>query len=193
MRIIAGSAKGRNLKVPRGLDGTRPTSDRVKETIFNVLGQWLDGEEVLDLYAGVGGLGLEAISRGAKNATLVDSNKLACEAIADNARTFGFAAQTTTLLKPVERAIKQLGSQGRTFSLVFSDPPYATHAGQTVLEQLAESLLVRPGGRVVVEHDKRETIPETVGPFTRVDERKFGDTTVSFYERPGAPESPTAG
>lgn len=182
MRIIAGTAKGRTLRVPRHAE-LRPTADRVKETIFNVLGQWLDGETVLDLYAGVGGLGLEALSRGAKQATFVERSRETIAALAENARLLGFAAQSTTLLKPVERALEQLAKQDATFTLVFSDAPYAEHAGTTVLEKLDAGALVVPGGRVVIEHDKREVVPERVGRLGRVDERRFGDTNVTFYER----------
>lgn len=181
MRIIAGTARGRSLKAPSGHD-TRPTSDRVRETIFNVLGQWCDGERVLDLYAGLGGLGLEALSRGAEHATFVESSRHAMPVLADNVRTLGFADRATTLLMPAERALSRLEKEGRSFSLVFSDPPYALHAGTQVLEALTEALLPA-GGRAVIEHDRRELLPEQAGGLTRVDERRFGDTVVSFYER----------
>lgn len=187
MRIIAGTAKGRNLKVPKNGD-LRPTSDRAKETIFNVLGQWLEGERVLDLYAGVGSLGLESISRGAEKATFVEQDKFHLEAITDNARAFGYTAQCVTVLRPVERAIRQLGKEGATFTLVFSDPPYALRLGKTVLEALDAAKLVVPRGRVVIEHDRREELPERVGAFARDDERRFGDTQVSFYTRRTHPE-----
>lgn len=182
MRIIAGSAKGRALKAPKNAD-VRPTADRVKETIFNVLGQWLEGETVLDLYAGIGGLGLEALSRGAASATFVEQNRGTMQVLADNVRTLGFAPVATTLLKPADRAIRQLGGAGGSFSLVFSDPPYAAKAGVPVLEALDETGLVAPRGRVVIEHDRREELPERVGSLERVDERRFGDTLVSFYVR----------
>lgn len=182
MRIIAGSAKGRQLKPPRGVE-TRPTADRVKETVFNVLGQWLEGETVLDLYAGVGGLGLEALSRGAVEATFVERDRHVMQALAENARSLGFGEATTTLLEPVDKAVRQLAKQGARFSLVFSDPPYADRAGAAVLEALESGGLVTPGGRAVLEHDRRETLPERVGAFARVDERRFGDTLVSFYAR----------
>ena len=181
MRIIAGTAKGRTLKAPKGLD-TRPTSDRAKETIFNVLGQWCEGDDVLDLYAGLGGLGLEALSRGASHATFVESSRHAMPVLADNVRTLGFADRATTLLRPADRALKQFLGEGRAFSLVFSDPPYALRAGTAVLEALAAGVLA-PGGRAVIEHDRRESIPEQVGDVVRSDERRFGDTVVSFYER----------
>jgi 16S rRNA (guanine(966)-N(2))-methyltransferase RsmD len=188
VRIIAGTAKGRTLKLPKS-DAVRPTADRVKETIFNVLGQWLDGETVLDLYAGAGGLGLEALSRGAGRAVFVERDKTVMATLAENIRALGFEAQATTLFKPVDRAVRWLAGQGQTFSLVFSDPPYADEAAASVLEELENGGFVSEGGRVVIEHAKREDPPEKVGSFERTDQRKFGDTVVTFYVRRGSSTS----
>lgn len=181
MRIIAGSRKGRSLKLPRG--EVRPTADRVKETIFNVLGQWLPGERVLDLYAGAGSLGLEALSRGAVEATFVESSRAVMPTLAENVRALEFAKASTTVLEPVERALPKLARRERRYTLVFADPPYAARAGAPVLQALDSLGLVEPGGRVVIEHDRRETLPEDVGELSRVDERRFGDTQVTFFER----------
>lgn len=181
MRIIAGTAKGRALKAPKGL-ATRPTSDRTRETVFNVLGQWCDGEEVLDLYAGLGSLGLEALSRGAKHATFIESSPHAMAVLADNVRTLGMAGASTTFLLSAARASSRFLKEGRAFTLVFSDPPYAMEAGNTVLEALSQGLLA-PGGRAVIEHGRREQLAESVGDVVRTDERRFGDTLVSFYSR----------
>lgn len=186
MRIIAGTAKGRTLKVPRNTE-VRPTADRVKETVFNVLGQWLDGERVLDLYAGVGGLGLEALSRGAGHATFVERDRTTMAALVENLQGMGFSARSTTLLKPVDRAVKQLGGAGATFELVFADPPYALCETPALLAALEEAGLVAEGGRLVVEHDRREALPAIVGRLEREDERRFGDTLVTFYARRAAP------
>jgi 16S rRNA (guanine966-N2)-methyltransferase len=180
VRIIAGTAKGRVLKVPRNTE-VRPTADRVKETIFNVLGQWLDGEAVLDLYAGVGGLALEALSRGAERVTCVERDKIVLATLAENIRALGFAAQASTLLKSSERAIAWLGARAATFSLVFSDPPYASEVGAMTLQSLDKSGVLKDGARIVIEHSRHEALPEQVGSLERVDERRFGETTVSFY------------
>ena len=175
MRIVAGSARGRPLKGPKKADRIRPTADRVRETIFNVLGQWLDGLTVLDLYAGTGALALEALSRGAKSAALVDSDREAQALIRENARTLGFEVEL--LAMPVERALASL--RGRAFDLVFADPPYAASAVAKLLE--AVPAVLAPGGRFCVEHDKREAAPEKAGALTRADQRRFGDTVVSIY------------
>ncbi len=190
MRIIAGSARGRVLKAPRK-SSVRPTADRVKESIFNVLGQWLDGERVLDLYAGVGSLGLEALSRGAAHATFVEADPDVITTLAANIRMLGFESSTTTLLKSADRAIRSLGGKGESFSLILADPPYAARAGAMLLTEIGGAGILVEGGRFVLEHDRREVLPAQSGELTRVDERRFGDTLVSLYARAeaGAPSS----
>lgn len=181
MRIIAGSARGRSLKLPQG--EVRPTADRVKESLFNVLGQWLDGEVVLDLFAGAGSLGLEALSRGASHATFVERDRRVIQVLEQNVRALGFNDVSSVVSLPAERAVPRLAADGKRFSLVFADPPYALHALSSLLQALDETRLVSPGGRIVLEHDKREVLPEAVGTLQRVDERRFGDSVVTFYER----------
>ncbi|MBK7860747.1 MAG: 16S rRNA (guanine(966)-N(2))-methyltransferase RsmD [Archangiaceae bacterium] len=170
MRIIAGSAKGRALQGPGNSKDVRPTADRVRETVFNVLGQWLDGCRVLDLFSGTGALGLEALSRGAQSATLVDVDLSWAK---KNAAALGFAP--VFIEQPALRALAMLQKRGEKFDLVFSDPPYALEAGSAVLE--AARPLLNPDGRVVLEHGKRESVPEE----GRVDQRRFGDTVVSIF------------
>jgi 16S rRNA (guanine(966)-N(2))-methyltransferase RsmD len=190
MRIIAGTAKGRNLK-PTKKKTVRPTADRVKETIFNVLGQWLDDQRVLDLYAGVGSLGLEALSRGATHVTFVERDPDVMAVLAENIRMLGFSTQSKTLLKAADRAVRSLGGEAQLFNLILADPPYAAAAGEALLKDIAETALLATGGQFVFEHDKREVLPERVGQLERVDERRFGDTTVSFYVlRSQAPAAP---
>ena len=185
MRIVAGSAKGRALQGPKPSSGhIRPTADRVRETIFNMLGQFLDGQAVLDLYAGTGALGLEALSRGAGRVVLVDQDREAQALCRLNTDALGFAAQVSILAQPVARAVETLGKKGERFELIFADPPYAARVVETVLEAVAASGVAAPGGMVVVEHDKREDSPEAHAGLTRDDQRRFGDTLVSFYRAP---------
>lgn len=179
MRIVAGTARGRTLKTPRGSDVTRPTADRVRETIFNVLGQTCDGLRVLDLYAGTGALGLEAISRGATKAVLVDRGREAIALCRENAAALGFTSQVEVLGLPVEKAIATLVKGGARFELVFSDPPYAAKAGLEVLRAI-EPLVVSEGV-AVIEHDAQEALPEQDGRWRREDERAFGATIVSIF------------
>lgn len=182
MRIVAGTAKGRALAGPKPTSKhIRPTADRVRETLFNVLGQFLDGQAVLDLYAGTGALGLEALSRGAGKAVLVDQDREALALCRQNTDFLGFGAQVEILSQPVDRALTALGRRGERFELVFADPPYAARVVETVLEGVTGAGLLTPGAMVVVEHDKREPAPEAHAGLTREDQRRFGDTLVSFY------------
>jgi 16S rRNA (guanine(966)-N(2))-methyltransferase RsmD len=185
MRIVAGSAKGRALAGPKSTSKhIRPTADRVRETLFNVLGQWLEGHSVLDLYAGTGALGLESISRGAKNAVLVDSDREALALCRTNTDALGFAERVEIVSQPVERALQTLGRRGDKFDLIFADPPYAARVVEGVLDGLAKHGLLAPEGTVVIEHDKREPAPESHAGFERVDQRRFGDTLVSLFRIP---------
>ena len=178
MRIVGGSRRGRRLLSPRS-SAIRPTADRVRESLFNVLGQQLDGGEVLDLYAGTGALSLEALSRGAERAVLVDAAGEAAELCRKNAVALGFEGQATVLRLTAGGAVELLERQGRHFALAFADPPYAARAGSWLVGAVAP--LLDEGGRLVVEHDRREELPEASATLFRVDQRRFGDTVLSFY------------
>jgi 16S rRNA (guanine966-N2)-methyltransferase len=178
MRIVGGTRRGRKLLPPRSPD-TRPTADRVRESLFNVLGQSLAGGDVLDLYAGTGALGLEALSRGADRAVLVDAAAEATDLCQRNTVALGFEAEVSVLRLRAERAVERLDREGRRFVLAFADPPYAARAGPWVVGAVAPLLV--EGGTLVVEHDRREVLPESTGVLFKVDQRRFGDTVLSFY------------
>ena len=178
MRIIGGEARGRRLKAPHGA-GTRPTADRVRETIFNILGQRLDGERVLDLYAGSGALALEALSRGASAAVLVERDREAARICQENVDALGYGSRVQLVRGDAGQALGRLTG---AFDLIFIDPPYAAGPA-AALALLGERGLVAPGGRVVAEHDKRDELAERYGSLTCTDRRRFGDTGVSFFER----------
>ncbi|HUB07965.1 MAG TPA: 16S rRNA (guanine(966)-N(2))-methyltransferase RsmD [Myxococcales bacterium] len=183
LRIIGGSARGRRLAGPKG-EGLRPTSDRVRQVIFDVLGQRFDGGEVLDLYAGTGALGLEAISRGATRARLVDRSPEALALCQANAAALGFQDRVATSKRSLPGDL--VGLVGPV-DLLFADPPYGeADACPEVLRWLAASGMLSPGGVAVLEHDRRISLSpriEGVHPLVRSDERSFGDTRVSFYRR----------
>ncbi len=182
MRIIAGTARGRTLKGPKG-PGLRPTADRVRESIFNILGQYFDGIAVLDLFAGTGALALEALSRGAARAVLVDKGREALKLCRENAESLGMSDRAEIVVAAVD-ASGLAGLKGRgPFQLLFADPPYADFTPAKVLELVDAAGLVAAGGRAVVEHDKRSEAPEAVGAFRLAETRRFGDTAVSFYDR----------
>ncbi|MHB8419449.1 MAG: 16S rRNA (guanine(966)-N(2))-methyltransferase RsmD [Myxococcales bacterium] len=185
LRIIGGSARGRRLLGPKGAS-IRPTSDRVRQVIFDVLGPRIGGAEVLDLYAGTGALALEALSRGARRARLVDRAAEALELCRRNASALGFEAGAT-----VVRAILPAGLAGLAgpVDFVFADPPYAEEgAGADVLRWLAASGILSPGGMAILEHSRHTPVPEVASgahPLRRADERRFGETYVSFYSPAG--------
>ena len=181
MRIVGGQARGRTLKTPRRADVIRPTADRVRQSVFNVLGQTCEGLKVLDLFAGTGALALEALSRGAAAAVLVDSGREAQALCRENAQALGFTPLVELLPLSAERAITKLSERGDRFELIFADPPYAQSAVDELLDGLTSHPLLEAGGRLVLEHSKHEAAPQVRGAFTRVDQRTFGETVVSIF------------
>ncbi len=176
-RIIAGSVRGRRLVVPAGL-GTRPTSDKVRGAVMNVLGQFFDGGDVLDLYAGSGALALEALSRGCERAVCVERDRQALEALARNAQACGFAERVELVRAELPAGLARLARD--RFALAFVDPPYVE--GPEAALQGMGPLLV-PGARVVAEHDARRPPPERIGPLALADRRAYGGTGISIYRR----------
>jgi|UniRef100_A0A7C3ZC11 16S rRNA (guanine966-N2)-methyltransferase len=179
MRIIAGEFKGRRLAAVKGR--IRPTSDKVREAIFNILGAAVAGARVLDLFAGTGALALEALSRGALDAVLVEEQASALRVLQTNLEALGLADRVRVLRLPVHAALKKLAAQGRQFSLVFLDPPYGRGLALSTLEALADSGLLGPEALVVAEHSHREALPERTGQLALSQSRRYGDTQVSFY------------
>jgi 16S rRNA (guanine966-N2)-methyltransferase len=181
MRIIAGLFRSRQLKgePPAGI---RPTSDRLRETLFNILGPIVDGSSFLDGCAGVGGVGIEAISRGARFVHFVDQSRRACALVRENLKTLdvreGFQVLELDLLK----ALDIFEREGKVFDIVFVDPPYDKEAlyTQSLLFFGTRSLLA-DDGRLVMEHSKRVELPEVAGKLRRYRVLRQGDSTLSFY------------
>jgi 16S rRNA (guanine966-N2)-methyltransferase len=176
-RIIAGAARGRRLAAPKGL-GTRPTSEKVRGAVFNLLGQFFEGGVVLDLYAGTGALALEALSRGCERAVCVEEDRAAAEVVRRNAEGCGFAGRVEVVRARVEQAVARLPAGG--FDLVFIDPPYAAGPEAALV---ASERITRAGGRVVAEHDARRPPADAYGALQLSDRREYGDTGVSIYVR----------
>jgi 16S rRNA (guanine966-N2)-methyltransferase len=176
-RIVAGTARGRRLAAPRG-QGTRPTSEKVRAAVMNVLGQFFDGGAVLDLYAGTGALALEALSRGCARAVCVEVDRGAAEIVRRNAEACGFADRVEVRRGRVLDELPRLPRDA--FALAFVDPPY-DEGPEAALAHL-EPLLVR-GGRAVAEHDARRPPADRYGALALVDRRAYGDTAISIYER----------
>jgi 16S rRNA (guanine966-N2)-methyltransferase len=179
MRLTGGTDRGRKIRAPRS-SGTRPTASKVREAIFNILGPAPEGP-VLDLYAGTGALGIEALSRGALRVVFVERDGRALSALGRNLRELGLADRATIVGSSVRAALGRLEPEG--FDWVFIDPPYATSEAERALNSLAGSDLLASGAVIVVEHDKRNLPPEAAGDLKLVDRRFYGDTGVSFYRR----------
>ncbi len=180
MRVIAGCAKSRRLKVPKGLK-IRPTLDKVREALFDILGNDAAVDRVLDLYAGSGSLGIEAISRGAKYCTFVDNNPKCIKAIRENLSNLGFGSRSNVLRSNVSKALRSLEKVAQRFDLVFMDPPYGE--AKISLQQVAKSDILSPHCVVVVEHYKKDAMPKEAGPLRMIKASRYGDTVLSFYRR----------
>lgn len=190
-RVIAGRARGVRLIAPGA--GTRPLTDRVKQTLFAILEPELEGAAVLDLFAGSGAGGIEALSRGASRAVFVERDAGACRVITDNLRRTGLAPTGRVVRREVDRWLADVpaGEAAGPFDLVLIDPPYeAVDALERALEALGP--LVRPGGRVVAKHFWRSAPPARVGLLASERERRFGETALTFYRRVDAPADTTA-
>lgn len=182
MRVTGGALGGRRLRVPRR--GVRPTSDRVRESTFSILGDVTDFG-VLDLFAGSGVLGVEALSRGARDAVFVERSPAALEIVRRNLEDLGLAERSRTLRMDASRAVRRLGAEGARLDLVFVDPPYEDDV-EPLLRLLASSGILAPQGRVVLERRRGHAV-EAVDPWVVVDQRGYGDTLViHFGVRPGS-------
>jgi 16S rRNA (guanine966-N2)-methyltransferase len=178
MRITSGEFGGRVLRAPAG-SATRPTSERVRQAIFNTLGTPADGCRVLDLFAGSGAMGLEALSRGAARCTFVDSARNAITTLKQNIATLDLSGRCEILSIDALAAI-QIAST-KPWHWVFIDPPYRTDLAQQCGLQLTTSHLAEDAV-VVIEHDRRNPPTELLGALTRTDLRRYGDTEVSYYQ-----------
>jgi 16S rRNA (guanine966-N2)-methyltransferase len=182
MRVIAGEARGRTLVAPKSMR-VRPTADRVKEALFSMLVSRL-GEfsemRVLDIFAGTGNLGIEALSRGAVYAVFVDSHRESAEVIKKNLESTRLSARGKVLVQDAAAALKWLARGEAPFHLVFLDPPYHEGHTQRVLELLADSPLIDAGTTVVAEFSSKEEIPRSFGRLQETERRVYGDTALSF-------------
>jgi 16S rRNA (guanine966-N2)-methyltransferase len=182
MRVIGGERKGRRLLVPKG-QAVRPTAARVKESLFNILPHDFTGMKVLDLFAGTGNLSIEALSRGAAKAVLVDASTRSATTIRENLRRLGLTARTEVWVAPAPRALKSLAKRGEIFDMIFLDPPYDQGRVEPSLKQLARGGLLSDTGTVVAEHSAREVVSPRYDSLVLNDQRRYGDTLLSFFKR----------
>ena len=177
MRIVAGTLKGRTLKGPTG-PGLRPTSDGLRETLFNVMGALIDGARVLDGFAGTGAVGLEALSRGAARVTFVENDRRALALIRQNIEACGVTASCEVIAGDLVTLDRRHATPG-PFEFVFLDPPYETSGLDAVVTTAGRWL--GPGGILVLEHSKRRPAPEQAGLLVRRRVLQAGDSALSFY------------
>jgi 16S rRNA (guanine966-N2)-methyltransferase len=177
MRVTGGIGKGRRLKVPAG-SRVRPTSDKVKQALFNILGGKISGAVFLDLYAGTGGIGIEALSRGAGKVVFVDDARDSLHVIKKNVEQTGFVEHAQIIALQVEKFFKKASGQ---FDIVFLDPPY-TLEQEPLLNSIAESGILKPDSIVVAEHFKKQPSPARAGKLALYREALYGDTVLAFYK-----------
>lgn len=179
MRIVAGEARGRRLEAPKG-DKTRPTGDRVREALFNVLQGEVVDARVLDLYAGTGALSFEALSRGACHATLIEPSRVACATIKENVAHLDMGYRVTLLAMTAEHYLRI--TRDVAFDLIFCDPPWRLGVSEPIRQVLEKFLAA--SGRLVLEHASRQPVPTI--PGLRCDKtRHYGDTALSFFGHQG--------
>ncbi len=179
MRVISGTARGIILKSPAGTR-TRPTADRVKEALFSIIQFELPGAVVLDLFAGSGQLGIEALSRGAKNAVFVDESSDACRLICENLECTGFTNNADVIKYDYE---KFLSTTNKKFDIIFLDPPYAEVFLQNALKMITEIDILQYGGIIVTERPLGKDLPSDFYGYTRSRDYKYGNTLLTMYRK----------
>jgi 16S rRNA (guanine966-N2)-methyltransferase len=176
MRVTGGVGRGQRLKVPAG-DRVRPTSDKVKQALFNILGDRVVDSVFLDLFAGAGGIGIEALSRGAARVVFVDGSRDSLTALKYNLQQTGFIERSKAVLSKVEPFLKKPSG---SYDIVFLDPPYAFEI-QPLLEQIAGAGILKPDAIVIAEHFKKQRSPDHAGGLSLYRDATYGDTVLAFY------------
>lgn len=169
----------------------RPTADRVKESLFSVIGPFFDGGWVLDLFAGTGALGLEALSRGAERAIFVDLSKASCDIVRANVEAARMKEKTQIIRRDARSALKAFSERQLQFDLIFLDPPYFENLLFPVMESISKHGLLAEEGILIAEHAGKDSLPESVGSLVRFRELKYGDTKIALYERSEGEEGGT--
>jgi 16S rRNA (guanine(966)-N(2))-methyltransferase RsmD len=185
VRIISGLAKGRKLISPKNMR-VRPTADRVKESLFNILANLIEdfsSIKTLDIFAGTGNLGIEALSRGSKYAVFIDSHRQSAAMISKNLDQLGFTRQSRVIIEEALTGLQVLEKQQEQFGLIFLDPPYGKGYTETILDALSRSSLVTDQTIVVAEFATHEDIATAFGRLQQFDRRGYGDTVLAFFNK----------
>lgn len=180
MRVITGSAKGRPLKALKDRS-VRPTSDRVKESLFNIIGSRVVDADFLDLFAGSGSVGIEALSRGARSCVFVELQTAHLRVVTENLQTTGLRDRAELIRRDARAALKDLGNRGRRFDLIFVDPPYGQELVPQSLALIDDCGVLAEGGWVICEHHGKDQVPDAAGGLHRFREVVFGETVLSIY------------
>ncbi|WP_042349050.1 16S rRNA (guanine(966)-N(2))-methyltransferase RsmD [Bacillus massiliigorillae] len=180
MRVVSGECKGRPLKAVPGVS-TRPTTDKVKESIFNMIGPYFEGGFALDLFAGSGGLGIEALSRGMERAVFVDREFKAVSTVRANLEACGLTNHAEVYKNDSERALKALIKRELVFDLILLDPPYKKQKLESLLSVISENKLLDENGIIVCEHSDDVELPDHLGSLTRWKHEAYGMITISIY------------
>lgn len=181
MRVISGEYGGRPLKAVPGKN-TRPTTDKVKESLFNLIGPYFQGGRALDLYSGSGSLGIEAVSRGIDEACLIDANHKAVQTIQENVKMTKEEHKFTILKKKSSLALEELKKKEKYFDIVFLDPPYAKQEIEQDIEKLVELSLLNKKALIICETDEKTVFPEQILSCTKWKEKVYGSTRITVYE-----------
>ena len=183
LRIIGGAFRGMTLETPRSI---RATETKVRQALYNILGPGVEGARVLDVFAGSGAVGLEALSRGAEFAAFIESDTEAVMSIRDTLLRLGpdLPREAWRLVHlDVERGLRQLARAEPPFDVIFLDPPYRTEEGKKALNSVVQYAMLAPAGIIVLEHDQRTTLPLSVGFVRQWKRHRYGDTVLSFYRQ----------
>ena len=178
MRVIAGAHKGRRLLAGRG-DALRPTSGRVKEALFSILGDRVAGARMLDLFSGTGAIGIEALSRGAAQVTFVESGADSLKLLKENLHRCG--AEAGARIERLSAASYLRRGTDAPYDLVFADPPYKTDSARDVLPDIDRSAMISPQTLVILEHPTRQDVPPRVGRLAQTRQYRYGDTTLTLF------------
>ncbi|XJZ28386.1 16S rRNA (guanine(966)-N(2))-methyltransferase RsmD [Bacillota bacterium Lsc_1132] len=184
MRVVSGSCKGRALKAVPG-NTTRPTTDKVKEAMFNMIGPYFEGGTALDLFAGSGGLGIEALSRGLDQVIFIDRDAKAIQTIHENIKSCQLENQSEVYRNDADRSLKAVMKRGIVFDYIFLDPPYKKQQLITVMNKIAEYALLKSGGKIICEHSHDVELPESIGPFYKLKHETYGIIAVTIFRNGG--------
>ena len=185
MRVIAGMYKGRLLRAPK-IDGVRPTQDRVKEALFDIIKPYIVGSDVLELFAGTGSLGIEALSRGADTVTFIERSSLCLKTIEQNLDALGITTPPASIIrKDVFKAIRDFAQNSVKFGIIIADPPYKMDHIRKLLIKLNEYDILKQPQLLVIEHTIDEDIPQKEGNIILVKQYNYGDTVLSVMKKGG--------